>query len=165
MLPPTLFLLFFAVTLLTVLGGSASLAKEVSFFTSHFYFITIYLAPFAFIKSESYLAVPPHLPRHHPFQSPILSVWGISQTDFPRLFSTFLLTFPRLPFQPHICASLGLLPGFSSWCQCFLLQKSLCVGVWQYKNLGAEELIFWLNISTINIQWINIRKSCQMLHM
>jgi len=98
---PTLFLLFFTVTLLNVLGGLASLAKEVSVFTLHFYFITIYLAPFA----------PKHLPNQDLTFLFLPSFLGTSsfkaqsyrsglsaKLTFPGcLFSHFSAYFPQTP--------------------------------------------------------------------
>lgn len=124
MLSPTLFLLFFVVTLLTVPGGSASLAKEVFIFHFPFLFYNHLFGSIclqAFIKSGSYLAVPPLIPRHHPFQSPILSIWGISQTDFPRLFSHFSAYFSQTPIPTTFLC----IPSAPTWFQVLMPMFSL----------------------------------------
>lgn len=129
----SLFLLLFTVPLLNFPCGLTSLTTEVSYFYFPFLFHNHLFGSicfWAFIKPRSHLPVPPTIPRHHPFQSLMTSVsLGYQPTWISQAlcFPTLLLIFPRFPLEPHFCA----------WCRGSVLQKSLCVAVWECKSLRA----------------------------
>lgn len=134
---PTLFLLFVTVTLLHFPGGLAPLAKEVSFFTLQFYFITIYLAPFA--------------------SKPL------SNQDLTFLFPLFCFPhsnhiFLCIPLASTWFWFLMQVSVFS--CRSHYVWVCGNIRTSEQKSWSSV----WIEVQ-LSIKWINKRKSYQILHM